>query len=149
VKVDCICNLMQVERKTKLYVLLKVKVKLSLCLNRAPCHESVLGVWRYSSTFLTSTLAGGEWSASHTGCFTPRERSPVTHQIGGWGSPRASLDTVVKKKFPAPAGAWTSDHPACSPALYHWAVPAPLYILLFKLISQKAVKFEIENIKLK
>jgi len=26
--------------------------------------------------------------------------------------PRAGLDTVVKRKFPAPAGTRTSDHPA-------------------------------------
>jgi len=29
---------------------LKLKVKLSLCFNRAPRHEGVLGEWRYSST---------------------------------------------------------------------------------------------------
>jgi hypothetical protein len=27
-----------------------VEVKLSLLLNQAPCHEGVLGDWRYSST---------------------------------------------------------------------------------------------------
>jgi hypothetical protein len=44
--------------------------------------------------FLTSALVGGEWSASHTGRFTPREISLVTHWIGGWVGPRAGLHAV-------------------------------------------------------
>jgi hypothetical protein len=51
---------------------------------------------------LTSALDGGEWSASHPGRFTPRERTPGTHWIGGWVDPRAVLDAVVKKKIPSP-----------------------------------------------
>jgi hypothetical protein len=43
-----------------------------------------------------------EWSASRLGRFTPRERAPGTHSIGGWVGPRAVLDTVVKKKIPSP-----------------------------------------------
>jgi hypothetical protein len=31
---------------------------------------------------LTSTLEGGEWSASRRGRFTPRERAPGNHWIG-------------------------------------------------------------------
>jgi hypothetical protein len=59
----------------------------------------------YSSTHsLTSALDGGEWSASHLGRFTPRERVPGTHWIGGWVGTRAGLDTVVKRKIPTPAG---------------------------------------------
>jgi hypothetical protein len=33
--------------------------------------------------FLISALDGGEWSASHPGRFTPGERAPGTHWIGG------------------------------------------------------------------
>jgi hypothetical protein len=39
-------------------------------LNWRPCHEDVLGEWRYSSTY------GGEWSASRPGLFTTGERVP-------------------------------------------------------------------------
>jgi hypothetical protein len=39
--------------------------------------------------FLDSTLAGGEWSASRSGRFTP-----AIHWIGGWVDPRAGLDDV-------------------------------------------------------
>jgi len=33
---------------------------------------------------LTLALEGDEWSASHFGRFTPRERAPGTHWIEGW-----------------------------------------------------------------
>jgi hypothetical protein len=57
----------------------------------------------YSSTHsLTSALDGGEWSASRSGRFTPRERAPGIHWIGGWVGPRTILDTVVKRKIPSP-----------------------------------------------
>jgi hypothetical protein len=35
---------------------------------------------------------------------------------GGGVDPRDGLDAVVKRKIP--------DHPARSPSLYHWAIPA-------------------------
>jgi hypothetical protein len=59
--------------------------------------------WRYSSTHsLISALDGGEWSASRPNHFTPRERAPSTHWIGGWVGPRDVLDAVVKRKIPSP-----------------------------------------------
>jgi hypothetical protein len=33
---------------------------------------------------LTSALVGGEWSASRSCHFTPAERAPSKHWIGGW-----------------------------------------------------------------
>jgi hypothetical protein len=47
--------------------------------------------------FLISALAGCEWSASRPGRFTPGERSPGTHWIGGWVDPRAGQ--VVHKNI--------------------------------------------------
>jgi hypothetical protein len=41
------------------------------------------GVVAYIHVFLTSVLAGREWSASRPGRFPPGERAPGTHQIGG------------------------------------------------------------------
>jgi len=41
---------------------------------------------------LTLALDGGEWSASRSGRFTPRDRSTSIHWIGGWVGPRASVD---------------------------------------------------------
>jgi hypothetical protein len=81
----------------------KLNLSLSVFLIWAPRHEDVLGEWKYSSTHsLTSPLDGGEWPASRPGHFTPRERTPGTHWIGGWVGPRAGLDAVVKIKIPIP-----------------------------------------------
>jgi len=54
-------------------------------------------------TFLTSVLERGEWTASCSGCFTPREGAPSTHCIGGWLGTWASL-YVTKRKISACAG---------------------------------------------
>jgi hypothetical protein len=59
-----------------------------------------MGEWRYISTHsLTLALDGGEWSASRPGRFTPRERVPGTHWIGGWVGPRAVLGAFINKNF--------------------------------------------------
>jgi hypothetical protein len=55
-----------------------------------------------SNHSLTPALDGDEWSALRPGRFTPRERAPGTHWIGGSVSPRAVLDAVVKRKIPSP-----------------------------------------------
>jgi hypothetical protein len=57
----------------------------------------------YTSTHsLTKALAGVEWLDSRPDRFTPRERAPDTHWIGGWAGLRAVLDVVVKRKIPSP-----------------------------------------------
>jgi len=40
-------------------------------------------------------LDGGEWSVSRPSQFTPMERAPGTHWIGGWVGSRAVLDVAV------------------------------------------------------
>jgi hypothetical protein len=57
------------------------------------------GVDVESHTFLTSALDGGEWSASRSGRFIPRDNVPSTYFIGGWVGPRTSLDDVEKEKI--------------------------------------------------
>jgi hypothetical protein len=48
----------------------KIKVKLFLCLiNHALCHGDIWGSGGIAPPFLTSTLDGGEWSASRPGRF--------------------------------------------------------------------------------
>jgi hypothetical protein len=42
--------------------------------------------------FLTSALDGSEWSASRLGSFTPGERAPGAHWIGGWVDLRTGVD---------------------------------------------------------
>jgi hypothetical protein len=46
--------------------------------------------------------------------------------------PRAVLDAVVKRKFPALARTRIPHRPARSSALYHRAIPAPL--LLYRIL---------------
>jgi hypothetical protein len=76
---------------------------LVLYFNLSPRREGVLRVWRHSLTHsLTSELDGGEWSGSRPGLFTPRERTPGIHWIGGWVGPRAGLDVIVKRKICSP-----------------------------------------------
>jgi len=61
-----------------------------------------IGKWKYSSTHsFTSALRGGEWSASLSGRFTPRERALFTHWIVGWVGPRAGLEMVSKRRIPS------------------------------------------------
>jgi hypothetical protein len=56
-------------------------------------------IYIYIHIFLTSALVGGKWSASRPGCFTPAERAPGTHWLGGWVDPRAGQDDVEKRIF--------------------------------------------------
>jgi hypothetical protein len=51
-------------------------------INQAPCHEDIMGEWRYISTLFL--LDGGEWSVSSPGRFTPRVRATGAHWIGIW-----------------------------------------------------------------
>jgi hypothetical protein len=74
------------------------------------------------SIFLTSALAGGEWSASRPGRFTPG-----THRIGGWVDPRAGLDDLKREFFTLlglelrPLG-----RPPVASRYTDYAIPAPL-----------------------
>jgi hypothetical protein len=62
------------------------------------------GVDVWIHIFLTSELDGAEWSASRLCRFTPGERAPDTHWIGGWVDASAGLDDMEKWKFLPPPG---------------------------------------------
>jgi hypothetical protein len=67
-------------------------------------HKDILVEWSHSSTYsVTLAIDGGEWSTSRPGRFTPRKIATGAHWIGGWMGSRTGLDTVSKRKFPAPA----------------------------------------------
>jgi hypothetical protein len=78
--------------------------------------------------FLASALDGGEWSDSRPCCFTPGERTPGTHWIGGWVDPRAGLDNMEKSKFlPSPGlELRTLGRPARSKSLYRLRYPGSI-----------------------
>jgi hypothetical protein len=64
--------------------------------------KAYCGVEVQHHTFMASALDGDEWSASRPSHFTPREREPGTHWIGGWVSTRAGPDPVMNRKIPSP-----------------------------------------------
>jgi hypothetical protein len=74
---------------------------------------------------MTSTLVGSEWLALRPGRFTPGERGPGTHWIGGWVGPRGDLNDVQKRKFLIVPG--LELRPLCRPArsqsLYRLSYP--------------------------
>jgi hypothetical protein len=82
----------------------------------------------YTHVFLTSALVG-EWSVSRPGRFTPGERAPGTHWIGGWVGPRANLDYMEKWKYmPSPDS--NSDPLVVQPVASRYtdsAIPALYY----------------------
>jgi hypothetical protein len=80
----------------------KGKSKVVPVLKQAPRHENVLGNGGIAPRLLTSTLGGGEWSASSPRRFIRGERAPGTHWIERWVGPRAGLDVAEKRKNPSP-----------------------------------------------
>jgi hypothetical protein len=78
--------------------------------------------------FVTSALAGSEWSASRPCRFTPEERAPGTHCLGGWVDPRAGLDDLEKRKFLTLLGLELRPlgHPAHSQLLYRLHHPGKI-----------------------
>jgi hypothetical protein len=88
--------------------------------------------------FLNLGTAGGEWSASRTGRFTPGERASSTHWIGGWVNPRAGLDDMEKWKF-LPHLDSNTDPSVVQPVISRYtdcAIPALNWYLLSVLIYQ-------------
>jgi hypothetical protein len=82
-------------------------------------------VWGNGGTappYVTSALDGGGWSAWRPGSFTPGEKAPGNHCIGGWMGPRFGLDAVDKRKILY----WRESNPgrsARSPSLYRLSYP--------------------------
>jgi hypothetical protein len=97
---------------------------------------------------MTSALDGDEWSALRPGCFTPRERAPGTHGIGGWVSPRAVLDAVAKRKVPSPRRESNPRTPIIRPiALRYtdWAITAHHIPLRFILILSSHLRLDLPS----
>jgi hypothetical protein len=93
------------------------------CLTKHHTMKMHCGVEVQHYTFLTLELEEGERSASCHSHFTPKERAPGTHWIGGWVSPRIGLDVVEKRKIPSAHQELKPDCPACSQSLYRLSYP--------------------------
>jgi hypothetical protein len=107
------------KQETVFYLLWVVKkIKLSQCLiNWAPRRWGREGI---APPFLTSTLDGGEWPASHLGHFFPGETDYSIHRMGSWVNPRANFYAVEKRKTFTPPGFETQTS---SPSLYQLSYP--------------------------
>jgi hypothetical protein len=92
--------------------------------------ETCLRVAVQIHLFLTSALAGGEWSASRPCRFTPGERASGTHCIGGWVRPRAGVDDIEKSTFLTLPGLEVQPlgRPGRSQSLYRLRYPRRQYI---------------------
>jgi hypothetical protein len=67
-------------------------------LNESLHHEDVWVSGGIAPRILNLARSGGEWLASHYGHFIPEERAHSIRWIGGWVSPGAGVDAVVKRK---------------------------------------------------
>jgi hypothetical protein len=63
--------------------------------NGAPRHEGVLGSGGIAPRILNLSARWRCLVSFTPGGFTPRERTPGTHWIGGWVGPRVGLDAGV------------------------------------------------------
>jgi hypothetical protein len=73
-------------------------------------------------TVLALALDGGEMSASRPCRFTPGERTPGTHWIGGWVGLGTGLDAVEKRNI-LQCRKSNPGLPARSPSLYRLSYP--------------------------
>jgi hypothetical protein len=78
----------------------------------------IASIMRACSLTTSSFCKSGCISASRPDGFTPRERAPCTHWIGGLVGPRSSLDTVEKRNI-CPCREPNPGYPACSPSRRH------------------------------
>jgi hypothetical protein len=77
--------------------------------------------------FLTSALVGVERSASRLCRFTPEERAPGTHLIGGWLGPRTLLGLELR---PSAVQALDSRYYDCAIPAHHFQYSNKLLLLL-------------------
>jgi hypothetical protein len=83
-----------------------------------------MGERRHSSySYLTSATRWG-WVVSVTPRprFTPGERTPDTHWVGGWVGLTAGLDAGARRKILCPCRGSNFDHPIVQPVVRHYTV---------------------------
>jgi hypothetical protein len=85
----------------------------------ATCHGSTWGGEEEKLLLILKLGTKWMWVVSITPRprFTPGERTPGTHWIGGWVGPRAGLDAGVRRKILCPCRGLNPDRPARSQTL--------------------------------
>jgi hypothetical protein len=76
-------------------------------------------------------------------CFTPRERTPGTHWIGGWVGLRAGLDVGARREILCPCQESNSDRPARSQTLYCLSYHGSRWLGSVGLISYRQVGWQV------
>jgi hypothetical protein len=89
--------------------------------------------------FFSLAPDGGEWSASLPGGYTPGERAPDTHCVGGSVDPRASLDAVESRTISSPCRESNPGCPARSPQLYRLGYPGSAKIYQILIVTVKII----------
>jgi hypothetical protein len=89
-----------------------------------------------STLSLTSTLDEITWSMPHPGRFTPPGKEPIIRCIGGWETPKASLEAAENL---APTGIRSSDRSARSELLHRLSYPGPIYIIIILVLPKFSV----------
>jgi hypothetical protein len=89
---------------------------------------------------LSSVLAGGQWLASRSGSFTPKENAPVNHWIEGLVGPRTGMADLYKKSclYWDPRSDPSTDQPLTSRHT-HDAIPDLQQIPEFKQKSMAGI----------
>lgn len=84
--------------------ILKLRMKMSLCLTIQHAMKTDWGVEVQLHEFLTLVSDGGQWSASCPGRFRVKEISPLPHipLVGRWGRPHIQPEHYGEEKNPHP-----------------------------------------------
>jgi hypothetical protein len=90
-----------------------------------------MGEWIYIHLFFSSSLDGGEWSASRPGRFTSGERTPGIHWIGEWVDSRTGLDDVEEKNLAPTSNSGPSAVQLIASRYTDWPIPSPIQQILF------------------
>jgi hypothetical protein len=93
-------------------------------------HHAMKAYWGSGSITPCILDLGTRWRWMVS--FTPR---PLylqgTHRKGGWVGPTAGLDAVKRTPRPCRDQSLPIIQPVRNPALYHWAIPAPILNAIF------------------
>jgi hypothetical protein len=95
-------------------------------MNEVACHEDARESGDTAIPFLTPALDGGK--VVSLGRYTPGERAPGTHWIGGWVGPRAGLDAPEKRKISCPCRESKPSSEPRSLSLYRLSYPGSTFI---------------------
>jgi hypothetical protein len=78
--------------------------------------------------------------------FTPGERTPGTHWIGGWVGPTAGLDAGARRKILCPCRGSNLNRPTVQPVVRHytaWATADVKWVLIIQVSDYTKIWLEL------